>query len=118
MYLINFFASAWIQCIALGTSNVAGYSKKGIYAAGVWIGYCVGNIVGPLLFDAKYAPRYDESFTGLLIFFAVLIVLAQGLRFMLSRRNKRRNEKYGEPETQHGLDDMTDRQNKSFRWVI
>jgi len=52
LYLVNFFSSAWIQVIALGTSNVAGYSKKGAYAAGVWIGYCVGNIMGPLLFDA------------------------------------------------------------------
>ena len=56
LYLINFFSSAWIQCIALGTSNVAGYSKKGAYAAGVWVGYCVGNIMGPLMFDA-YVPQ-------------------------------------------------------------
>lgn len=56
LYLINFFSSAWIQCIALGTSNVAGYSKKGAYAAGVWVGYCVGNIIGPLMFDAYVPP--------------------------------------------------------------
>lgn len=50
LYVINFFASCWLQAISLGTSNVAGYSKRGIYASGIWIGYCVGNIVGPLLF--------------------------------------------------------------------
>ena len=48
----------------------------------------------------------------------MLIVLALSLRVLLSRRNKKRDEKYGEPSTQHGLEDMTDRQNKSFRWVI
>lgn len=52
LYLINFFASSWIQCVALGTSNVAGYTKKSTYAAGIWVGYCLGNIMGPLLFDA------------------------------------------------------------------
>lgn len=37
---------------------------------------------------------------------------------MLSRRNKIRDEKYGPPQYRHGLEDMTDRENKSFRWVI
>lgn len=68
--------------------------------------------------DSKYAPRYGESFSAVLVCFAVLIVLSQGLRFMLVRRNKNRDEKYGPPTTQFGLDDMTDKENKSFRWMI
>ncbi|KAJ4180521.1 hypothetical protein NW767_014385 [Fusarium falciforme] len=51
-YLINFFSSAWVQCIGLGTSNVAGHTKKAMYAAGTFIGYSLGNIIGPLMFDA------------------------------------------------------------------
>ncbi|KAJ4167523.1 hypothetical protein NW754_011340 [Fusarium falciforme] len=70
-YLISFFSSAWVQCIGLGTSNVAGHTKKAVYAAGTFIGYSLGNIVGPLMFDAKYAPRYDESFIGIMICFAI-----------------------------------------------
>ncbi|KAK2596174.1 hypothetical protein QQS21_006379 [Conoideocrella luteorostrata] len=51
-YLINFFSSAWIQCIGLGTSNVAGHTKKAVYAAGTFIGFSLGNTIGPLIFDA------------------------------------------------------------------
>lgn len=51
-YLINFFSSAWVQCIGMGTSNVAGHTKKAVYAAGTFVGYSLGNIVGPLMFDA------------------------------------------------------------------
>lgn len=51
-YLINFFSSAWVQCIGLGTSNAAGHTKKAVYAAGTFVGYSLGNIIGPLLFDA------------------------------------------------------------------
>jgi MFS family permease len=51
-YLINFFSSAWVQCIAMGTSNVAGHTKKATMAAGTFIGYSLGNIIGPLTFDA------------------------------------------------------------------
>ncbi|KAJ4226413.1 hypothetical protein NW759_005000 [Fusarium solani] len=118
LYLISFFSGCWLQAISLGTSNVAGYSKKGAYAAGIWIGYCFGNIIGPLLFDAKYAPRYDESFTGVLICFATLCVISLGLRLLLARRNAGRDAKYGAPEFQHGLDDITDKENKSFRWTL
>lgn len=51
-YLINFFSVAWVQCIAMGTSNVAGYTKKATMAAGTFMGYSLGNIIGPLTFDA------------------------------------------------------------------
>jgi hypothetical protein len=51
-YMINFFSSAWVQCIGLGTSNVAGHTKKAVYAAATFIAYSIGNIIGPLMFDA------------------------------------------------------------------
>jgi hypothetical protein len=51
-YLINFFSSGWVQCIGLSTSNVAGHTKKAVYAAATFIAYSVGNIIGPLMFDA------------------------------------------------------------------
>ncbi|KAH6982676.1 major facilitator superfamily domain-containing protein [Ilyonectria destructans] len=117
-YLISFFSSAWVQCIGLGTSNVAGHTKKSVYAAGTFIGYSLGNIVGPLMFDAKYAPRYDQSFIGIMICFAVCVFVSLGLRFMLARENKTRDRLYGAPEISHGLEDMTDCENKSFRYNL
>lgn len=50
-YLISFFSSSWVQCIGMGTSNVAGHTKKTVYAAGTFIGYALGNSVGSLMFD-------------------------------------------------------------------
>lgn len=51
-YLVNFLSSALLQCIGLGTSNVARHTKKAVYAAGTFVSYSLGNIIGPLLFDA------------------------------------------------------------------
>jgi hypothetical protein len=51
-YILNFFSSAWVQCIGLGTSDTAGYTKRTVYAAGTFIGYSLGNILGSLLFNA------------------------------------------------------------------
>ncbi|KAH7189869.1 MFS transporter [Fusarium oxysporum] len=117
-YLVNFFASAWVQCIGLGTSNVAGHTKKAAYAASTFIGYCLGNIIGPLMFDAKFAPRYNESFTGIMICFTICVFAAFALRWLFDRENKHRDTTYGSPNLSHGLEDLTDRENKSFRYRL
>lgn len=50
-YLMNFFSAAHIQVLGLGTSNVGGYTKKATVSAGIFVFYCVGNIIGPLMFS-------------------------------------------------------------------
>ncbi|RAL12626.1 putative MFS transporter [Aspergillus homomorphus CBS 101889] len=117
-YLINFFSSAWVQCIALGTSNVAGHTKKATLAAGTFIGYALGNIIGPLTFNAKDAPRYDPGFQVTVICFAACLVLAQVFRALMMMQNQRRNGQYGLPNAEYGLQDMTDGENKSFRYPL
>ena len=67
---------------------------------------------------SSYAPRYNESFTGILICFAVCAVCAETLRFLLDRNNKKRQSMYGPPDISHGLEDLTDGENKSFRYQI
>ncbi|KAG6029376.1 hypothetical protein E4U19_000984 [Claviceps sp. Clav32 group G5] len=117
-YMISIFCAAWIQCIGLGTSNVAGYTKKAVYAAGTFIGYSMGNIIGPLIFDAQWSPHYGPSFMGLMICFSICFTTALALRFMLVRENERRDRDFGPPTTSHGLEDLTDRENKSFRYNL
>lgn len=48
-------------CMSLVTSNVAGFSKRSVVSAMVFIAYCVGNIVGPQFYDASEAPTYPVS---------------------------------------------------------
>ncbi|GAM43494.1 hypothetical protein TCE0_050r18352 [Talaromyces pinophilus] len=117
-YLINFFSFAWVQCIAMGTSNVAGHTKKATMAAGTFVGFALGNIIGPLTFSANDAPRYNAGFETLVISFSICAVLAQVFRFAMQRQNSRRDQKYGEPSVEHGLEDLTDKENKSFRYHV
>lgn len=44
--------------LSLIASNVAGFSKKSVVSALLFIAYCAGNIVGPQLFIASEAPSY------------------------------------------------------------
>lgn len=66
----------------------------------------------------KYAPRYDSSFTGMLICFVIAFALAEILRLHLKRINDHRDEKYGPPTTENALGNMTDKENKSFRYQL
>ncbi|KAE8336588.1 hypothetical protein BDV24DRAFT_178466 [Aspergillus arachidicola] len=117
-YLMNFFSSAYIQVVGLGTSNVGGYTKKATSAASIFVFYCIGSIIGPVIFNQKEAPRYNSGFMGTMICLASAFVLAIALRFHLERKNALRNETYGQPGVERGLEDITDRENKDFRYHL
>jgi hypothetical protein len=53
-----------------------------------------------------------------MICFAVCVFVGIGLRVLLDRENKKRDADYGSPELTHGLEDLTDRENKSFRYHL
>lgn len=53
-----------------------------------------------------------------MVCFVICFVCAEALRSLSVRENKRRDAKYGEPDDVHGLEDYTDRENKSFRYHL
>jgi MFS family permease len=62
------FAANIPLALSLITSNVAGFTKKSVISALVFIAYCVGNIVGPQFFLASEDPHYPVSVLLLLKF--------------------------------------------------
>lgn len=44
--------------------------------------------------------------------------IAQALRFILMRRNKKRQADHGDAGNEHGLDDISDQKNKDFRYLL
>ncbi|KAK4041148.1 hypothetical protein C8A01DRAFT_15075, partial [Parachaetomium inaequale] len=102
--MINFFSSAWVQCIGLGTSNVAGHTKKAIYAAATLIAYSVFCLTRKFQFFLELHWHHD-------LCFVVCFLCAEILRFILARENKKRENDAQE------LEDFTDRENKSFRYI-
>lgn len=47
--------------LSVVTSNVAGFSKKSVVSALVFVSYCIGNVVGPQFFLASEEPSYPVS---------------------------------------------------------
>ena len=52
--------------LSMITSNVAGFTKKAVTSAMMFIAYCAGNIIGPFLFFPSEAPTYSVSCVVLL----------------------------------------------------
>jgi hypothetical protein len=50
--------------------------------------------------------------------FAVCFFLAHAIRFALQRQNRMRDEKFGTPGTERGLEDLSDKENMSFRYSL
>lgn len=117
-------AAAGIQ-YSLLAANVAGYTKKTAAGALFFISYAVANIVAPQCFIAKQAPHYTTGITVCLVAYCLNIVIF-GLLYVLYRReNAKRNVECADlgemDETEdmvNGFSDLTDKQNKRFRYKM
>lgn len=58
--------AAYVLLLALSTSNVSGSTKKSISAGAIFVGYCVGNIIGPYtVFIDERAVKYRSTWIAL-----------------------------------------------------
>jgi phosphatidylserine synthase len=60
-WLVTGIAPAFPVMMSLFASNTAGFTKKSTTAAVIFVGYCVGNLVGPQFFKSNEAPNYTVS---------------------------------------------------------
>ncbi|KAJ4856700.1 major facilitator superfamily domain-containing protein [Trichoderma breve] len=98
----------------------AGHTKKTTVIALYHIGYGLGNIISPQLFEPRWKPRYKPTWIILLVVAAILpSIIIITLRIYLSRENKRRDKLEADNVVaNNGLLDLTDRENLKFRYVL
>ncbi|EEA23287.1 hypothetical protein TMatcc_002144 [Talaromyces marneffei ATCC 18224] len=119
------FAANIPLSLSLITSNVGGMTKKSTVSAMLFIAYCLGNIVGPQFYLASEEPTYDTGMRSAIVGLCLGIGSLMGLYVYYSWENKRRDRLYGSPDTltadqelQLELLNVTDQENKSFRYVL
>ncbi|KZM26929.1 transmembrane transport [Ascochyta rabiei] len=129
--------------IALGwtTSTAAAYTKRLTRNAIFMLGYCVGNLVSPQIWVPSAGPRYYGAWISMIIVAwvgtpAILLTI----RFILIRRNQQREKYLGDASSEQAeggiveelnaegatvrvkvdlaILDLSDLQNKSFRYPI
>lgn len=82
-------------------ANTGGQTKKSVLLSLYQIGAAAGNIIGPMLFNAKDAPYYIPGLRGCMGIFAAQLVLV-GVTYLvlvwLNRVRRRQRVANGKPE--------------------
>ncbi|KAI1326622.1 MFS general substrate transporter [Xylariaceae sp. FL0255] len=129
LWLCSFQSVGFSMSLTMVSSNVAGYTKKQLTGAILFVGYCLGNIIGPQTFISSEAPFYTSAYVAILIGYSVKTVMVIVLYLYMWRVNKRRDAEYGtsgailtveqEKEAiERGMKDTTELDNRGFRYVL
>lgn len=75
LYLCYAYFGPYIVGISLAQANTAGHTKKNIQFSILYIGYAVGNLIGPQTFRSEQAPAYTGGVVAMLVCYCVCIGL-------------------------------------------
>ncbi|KAL3419813.1 allantoate permease [Phlyctema vagabunda] len=122
-YCTQFFLAQGNMIISLISRNIAGQTKKGICISLTFVGWAVGNMIAPQIFQSGDAPRYKHGFTTHMVVYGVYFLLVLATRALLLAKNKRKEHRtleMGQAAVSHDLafDDLTDIENPNFRYVF
>lgn len=155
VYITGVGTTGFVLALAWVNQATAGHTKRVTMNAVMLIAYCVGNAVGPQLWQAKYTPRYVYALIPLEFLLilsrcsyhvpwaviAVCYTLCPALlmlqRYILKKENDKRDREgpdttYDdvwvkvadadgniiEKKVDKAFLDLTDRQNREFRYVL
>lgn len=118
-YILPSVGAGYAVLMGLGLANTAGYTKRTVASSGIYIGYCLGNFVGPLLFKTQDAPSYAPGFIATFATAVAAGLLALGYRFWCVAINKKRDKTGVLEGFEHAYeDDSTDKKNPQFRYIL
>ncbi|CAA7262313.1 unnamed protein product [Cyclocybe aegerita] len=129
--------TGFVLSLAWVSSVTAGHTKRITTNAIMLSAYCIGNSAGPFMWQSQYRPRNHIPWIIIGICYACCMAILLIIRLMLSRENKRRDRepldetyedvyiertgKDGEVEkvkVDKEFLDLTDRQNREYRYVL
>jgi ACS family allantoate permease-like MFS transporter len=121
-YLTQASPTPFVALLSLISTNVAGWTKKTTVAAMYLIGYCVGNIIGPQVFQAKDAPGYRPAKITIIVCWVVSLLDILFIYWWCRNQNKKKAALRAEPgyvkiEGQEFYD-LTDRENPEFIYSL
>ncbi|KAL4898284.1 major facilitator superfamily domain-containing protein [Aspergillus ambiguus] len=118
-YILPSLGGAYAVLMGLQIANIAGYTKRTVASSGIYIGYCLGNFVGPLVFEEKDAPRYVPGFIVCVVTSVLAAALAIIYRYICIWDNRKRDRSgIAEGFGNAYQDDLTDKTNPEFRYIL
>lgn len=121
IYLLYTYFGPYVIGIGLGQANTAGHTKKTVTFAILYIGYAVGNLIGPQTFRANQAPAYTGGVVAMIVCYCVCIGLISLYWAFCVFENKKRGGVYSyarnNEEAIQELLDETDFQQERFLYT-
>ncbi|KAF5531557.1 DAL5-Allantoate ureidosuccinate permease [Fusarium napiforme] len=102
IWLVCAQASAFLTTLSLVSSNITGHIKKATVNGMLFVGLCVGYIIGPLTFIAQEAPGYKTAFNIMVACYVLNIAIVASKRQIMVRWNKQRNQQHGAEAVSNG----------------
>ncbi|EHY54984.1 hypothetical protein HRR83_005758 [Exophiala dermatitidis] len=119
IYTLASYGGGYAVLMSMQIANTAGYTKRSVASSGMFVGYCLGNFLGPLVFKEEDAPRYGPGFLTVVVSAAAAAVLALVYRFVCVWENKKRDRAGTMEGFEHAYeDDLTDMKNPQFRYTL
>ncbi|KAK2741384.1 hypothetical protein FQN57_005669 [Myotisia sp. PD_48] len=125
LYLLYTYFGPYV----VAQANTAGHTKKNVQYSILYIGYAVGNLIGPQTFRESQAPKYTGGFIAMLGCYCACIVLI-GVYWMVARNSGNPSrliqlegnlttliELDNEARMADGFFDQTDFEQESFRYT-
>ncbi|KAK7739024.1 hypothetical protein SLS53_005922 [Cytospora paraplurivora] len=117
-YLTNVIGSSLPLLYSYSGANYSGHTKKVTMNAILLMSFCLGNIIGPLTFRGKDAPKYIPAKIAIVVTTAFACCLTIALMAYYAYENKRRDRVVAEVEHKENSEflDLTDQENLEFRY--
>jgi predicted MFS family arabinose efflux permease len=118
-YLTNCIGSSLPLLYSWVAANIAGHTKKVTMNAILLMSFCLGNIIGPLTFRQADAPDFIPAKITIIVTCAFAAGMTLLLRAYYVWENKRRDKLvHGERVANEEFLDLTDKENKNFRYKL
>ncbi|KAL1645419.1 hypothetical protein SLS58_003726 [Diplodia intermedia] len=118
IYLLYTYFGPYVVGIGLAQANTAGNTKKTVVFAILYIGYAVGNLIGPQTFRSDQAPAYTGGVVAMIVCYCVCIGLICAYWALCVVQNKQSEEV--EATSEEAMDlllDQTDFEQKGFKYT-
>lgn len=123
-YAFYSYWASYTMSTSLPMANTSGHTKKVTLGAMYFLGYCLGNILGPQVFREEDAPKYHRGYVGLLASLIVGAVSISAYGLLCKLENNRRDRiQNGGPQQQteeemreEAFSDKTDKEKINFRY--
>lgn len=117
LYFLYAYFGPYVVGIGLAQANTAGHTKKTVVFAILYIGYAVGNLIGPQTFRANQAPEYIGGTISMLVCYCICIVLMGAYWLLAVWENKKRAHAAAAADNREVLEsflDQTDFEQEGF----